>query len=120
MREIVIGENTIGVNASALALLFYKQEFRSDLISDFTKFSMGLEEDNTNYDGLQILSFLWALNKAHKLPDKQPGFEIWLQEINFDFSDEVAMQGVMTEIVNGYFRSKADAYLKKAKAVKKR
>lgn len=120
MREIVIGENTIGVNASALALLFYKQEFKSDLIKDFTKFSTALDADPTNYDGLQILSFLWTINKAYKLPEKQPSFEIWLQEIEFDFSDEVVMQGVMTEIVNGYFRSKADAYLKKAKAVKKR
>lgn len=120
MREIVIGENTIGVNASALALLFYKQEFKSDLIKDFTKFSAGLNEDNTNYDGLQILTFLWALNKAHKLPEKQPSFEIWLQGIEFDFSDEVAMQGVMAEIVNGYFRSKANSFLPKTKTVKKK
>jgi hypothetical protein len=120
MREILVADTTMGVNASALALLFYKQEFNSDLIKDFTKFASAMGDDITNYDGLQLLSFVWALNKAYKLPEKQPGFETWIQTINFDFADEEAIKGVMTEIVNGYFRSKADLYLKAKKTTKKR
>lgn len=107
MREIKVNENTIGVNASALALLFYKQEFKSDFIKEFTKFSMGLDADNTNYDGLQLLQFVWAMNKAFNQPEKTEGFEAWLGSIEFDFSDKVAVEGVIAEIVGGYFRSNA-------------
>lgn len=112
MREIKVNESIIGVNASALALLFYKQEFNDDMIKSFTKFSMGLNKDKTNYDGLQLLQFVWALNKAYKLPEKQPSFAIWLESIDFDFGDEVAVEEVVAEIVDGYFRSKKNTFIK--------
>jgi hypothetical protein len=34
MREITVGGKQIRVRATPLALLFYKQEFRTDLIGD--------------------------------------------------------------------------------------
>ena len=34
MREITIGEKTIRVRATPLALLYYRQEFKTDLVGD--------------------------------------------------------------------------------------
>lgn len=42
MREILIGEKTVRVRATPLALLYYRQEFKSDLVSDLIKLATGL------------------------------------------------------------------------------
>lgn len=116
MREVRIGQKVYGVNASALALLFYKQEFRSDLISDFTKFSVAVEADNTNYDGLLLLQFLWAMNKASDLTRKQPPFESWLSSLTgLDFSDQEFITAVLAEAGAGFFPSYASGPAPEAK-----
>ena len=42
MREITIGEKTIRVRATPLALLYYRQEFKSDLVSSLINFIVNL------------------------------------------------------------------------------
>ena len=42
MKEITIGENKIGVRATPLALFYYKQEFKADLVSDLLKTVAGM------------------------------------------------------------------------------
>ena len=42
MKEIKIGEKTIRVRATPLALLFYRKEFKADLLSDLIKMSAGM------------------------------------------------------------------------------
>ena len=44
MREISIGSKTIGLKATPLALLFYKQEFGHDLVGDLVKIN-GMQEN---------------------------------------------------------------------------
>lgn len=115
MRDIKIGDKSYRVNASALALLFYRQEFKSDLIKDFTKFSVEIERDNTAYDGLCLLQLLWAMNKAAVIPAKQPSFEEWLIEIgsSLDFSDLEFAGGILTAVSDGFFS--ANTSLEKAR-----
>ncbi|KAF5036857.1 hypothetical protein DSECCO2_570750 [anaerobic digester metagenome] len=108
MREIKLGEKTYRVNASALALLFYRQEFGADLIKDFTKFSVEIERDKTNYDGLCLLQVLWAINKAAVIPAKQPSFEQWLAEMDSpDFSDVDFVGGILTTVSDGFFSAQS-------------
>lgn len=42
MREIKIGEKIVRVRATPLALLFYRREFKTDLLSDLIKLSAGM------------------------------------------------------------------------------
>lgn len=64
MRTIVLGNKEIGLKATPLALLFYKQEFGADLIGDLTKMS-GVEKDLSKLDIVAILQMVWAMNKAY-------------------------------------------------------
>lgn len=108
MRDIKIGESTYGVSATTLALLFYKQEFKSDLVKDLVKMASEMNIEQLNYDALQILQFFWAMNKAHKLPDKQPGFEAWIQTIvGLDFGDVDMIKAIFEEAMDGFFPKSA-------------
>lgn len=121
MREIKIGERTYGVSATALALLFYKQEFKSDLVKDLVKMASDMSIEELNYDALQILQFFWAMNKAHKLPDKQPAFESWIQTIpGLDFGDADMVKGIFEEAMKGFFPTSAAKIGAAKKPVKKR
>jgi hypothetical protein len=103
MRTIQIGEKQIGLKASPLALLFYKQQFKSDLVSDLLKMQ-GLEKDPSKLDGLLILQMAWAMAKAYEGKGKKfPDFTSWVAELDgFDFS-ELATD-VMEEAQDGFFR----------------
>jgi hypothetical protein len=103
MRTIKIGEQEIGLKATPLALLFYKQQFKSDLVSDLLKMQ-GLEKVPSKLDGLLILQMAWAMAKAYEgVGKKFPDFASWLAELDgFDFS-ELATD-VMEEAQDGFFR----------------
>ena len=62
MREITIGEKTIRVRATPLALLFYKQEFKSDLIGDLMSMQ-NMANDPSQFDALKFLQLIWAMAK---------------------------------------------------------
>jgi hypothetical protein len=103
MRTIQIGEKQIGLKATPLALLFYKQQFKSDLVSDLMKMN-GIEKDPSKLDGLLILQMAWALAKANEgVGKKFPDFTTWVAELEeFDFSDATTV--VMEEAQDGFFR----------------
>ena len=42
MREIIIGEQQLRIRATPLALLYYKQAFKSDIVADLIKIIAGL------------------------------------------------------------------------------
>jgi hypothetical protein len=42
MKEIKIGEKTVRVRATSLALFFYRKEFKADLVSNLIQLSAGL------------------------------------------------------------------------------
>jgi len=114
MREIKIGEKTYGARATTLALLFYKQEFKADMISDFTKI------DAKNYDTILILQMFWAMNKAYNLPEKQLGFELWLETLDgIDFGDVEMVKGILEEVAIGLFPKSASKIGGAKKSVKR-
>ena len=110
MRNIKLGTKDIGLKASPLALLFYKQEFKSDLIGDLVKMA-GLEKDMSRLDSVAVLQLVWAMNKAHNGMGKSfPGFEKWLDGLDgVDFTDQEFMNAVIAEAEDGFFRGAGGA-----------
>lgn len=105
MQNITIGGKEIGLKATPLALLFYKQEFKSDLIGDLIKLST-LEKDLTKIDTVMILQLVWAMNKAYEgLGKAFPSFPKWLEELeSIDVTDREFINAVIAEAEDGFFR----------------
>ncbi|MEI7027157.1 hypothetical protein [Paenibacillus sp. y28] len=107
MRELKLGEQTVRVRATPLALLFYKQEFKSDLLGDLMKMEH-IQNDPSKFDALSILQIIWAMAKADAYGGNPfPSFVSWLGTIEgLDLSDPGFMAAAMEEAVNGFFRSR--------------
>jgi len=109
MRTVKIGDKELGLRATPLALLYYKQEFDTELISDLVSLQdmAGIEDgDFSNFDSLKILQICYAMNKADNFGKQFPGYEKWLSELNsIDFANEDFMMGVISEASDGFFRS---------------
>jgi hypothetical protein len=103
MRTIQIGEKQIGLKATPLALLFYKQAFGSDLVGDLIKMQ-SIENDPSKLDSVFFLQLTWAMAKANEGIGKQfPDFTTWVAGLEeFDLSD--VMPVIMEEANNGFFR----------------
>ena len=103
MREITIGEKTIRVRATPLALLYYRQEFKTDLIGDLISMQE-MANDPSQFDSIKMLQLIWAMNKADK-PEGFPSFEGWLSNLDsVDFADADIMTTVIEEATDGFFR----------------
>jgi hypothetical protein len=134
MKVVKMGEKEIGLKATPLALLYYKQEFKTDLIGDLIKLAgnlaksggdlirlaelaeKGSNEINVNdldldaiaaeLDTVVILKLVWAMNKASEGPGRSfPGFESWLDGLEvFDLTDKAFIGNVLAEAMDGFFR----------------
>jgi len=103
MREITIGEKTIRVRATPLALLYYRQEFKTDLIGDLISMQ-AMSSDPSQFDALKFLQLIWAMAKADDAKGF-PSFEVWLGGFDsFDFADADVMTTVVEEATDGFFR----------------
>ncbi|MGF6356165.1 hypothetical protein ABIE27_004080 [Paenibacillus sp. 4624] len=127
MRELKFGEKIVRIRASAPAMLYYKQEFGTDLIGDMVKIMEGYAgKEDTGTDQaeaqplddilamgdinfLTILQLAWAMNKADQIGKSFPKFESWLDEYgeDIDFSDTEFILNVVEEATNGFFRKNA-------------
>ena len=103
MREITIGEKTIRVRATPLALLYYRQEFKTDLIGDLISMQE-MANDPSQFDSIKMLQLIWAMNKADDAKNF-PNFEGWLSGLDgIDFADGDMMNAVIEEATDGFFR----------------
>jgi hypothetical protein len=104
MRTIKISEKEIGLKATPLALLYYRQEFKSDLIGDLLKMQ-AIADDPSALDSVALLQIAWAMNKAAEQGKSFPHFEAWLGQFEYvDFSDSDTMTEIMNEAAEGFFR----------------
>lgn len=102
MREIKISDKTVRVRATALALLYYKQEFKTDLIGDMVKMQ-GIENDPSQLDLVACLQLVWAMAKADAYGKQFPGFESWLASFDgFDISDPSFLLEALGEASDGF------------------
>lgn len=106
MREIKLGDKIIGLRASPLALLFYKQEFGRDLAGDLIKLG-NVEDEPESFDALLFLQLAWAMAKAaNGLYTPFPSFVTWVSTLDsFDVTDTSVIQAIADEAIDGFFRS---------------
>ena len=112
MKEIKLGEKEIRVRATPLALLFYKQEFKADLLGDLIKMQ-GIENDMSKLDSVVLLQLVWAMAKADNYGQPFPGFEKWLTTIDVDFSDPSFLAAALEEAADGFLRRGKGQQIKK-------
>ena len=105
MREIKLGDTVVAVRATPLALLYYRQAFKSDLLGSLVKMK-GIEKDLSKLDFVTFLQMIWAMAKANlALGATFPGFEAWLATLDsLDISDPELLVAVMEEAEEGFFR----------------
>jgi len=110
MRELRIGEQTVRVRATPLALLFYKQEFGSDVLGDLIKLQ-AVQNDPSKFDSVGTLQLMWAMAKADAYGHGVfPSFPEWLSGLEgLDLSDTELYTAVYNEAIEGFFRKVAGA-----------
>ena len=110
MKDIKIGDVELGLKANPLALLYYRQEFQSDLVQDLVDLEDLLKDlnnqDYSNFDSVKILQIIWAMNKANNYDDNSfPSFEKWLSEFDsINFQDPIFYYDLLEEARDGFFR----------------
>ncbi|MNO28123.1 hypothetical protein D3C76_180100 [compost metagenome] len=106
MRELKIGEQTVRVRATPLALLFYKQEFKGDLLGDLVKMQE-IQNDFSKLDTVAFLQLIWAMAKADSFGHGQfPSFIEWVASLDtFDVTDTSVLVAALEEAADGFFRS---------------
>jgi hypothetical protein len=104
MRTIKIGEQEIGLKATPLALIFYKQAFGTDLVGDLVKMQ-DLAKDPSKLDSVFLLQLTWAMAKAYEgVGKKFPDFMTWVADLeSFDFTDKDVLNAIMDEAADGFF-----------------
>jgi hypothetical protein len=137
MRELAIGERgRLSVKATPLAQLFYRQEFDSDMTSDFLRITMGFvsafpgargksletltEADlsisdvtaeslgEAPIDAFAVLRLVWAMAKAAAHPSEWPPFETWLDSMEDLDPFKPEFIGAALEVAaDGLFRGRA-------------
>lgn len=113
MRELILGEKKVRVRATPLALVFYKQEFKSDLLGDLTKME-GIEKDLSNLDTVFMLQMAWAMAKADCYGAPFPNFVEWVSTFeSLDFSDPAFLAALMEEAADGFLRGKQKPVIRK-------
>lgn len=110
MREIIIDGKEVRVMGCPMALLYYKQEFGSDLVGDFMRMQTAAKSDPTQFDSITPLQAAWAMAKAGSPKPKEfPSFEKWVGGLeSFDFSDQELAEKLAAEINHGFFRRSAE------------
>jgi hypothetical protein len=101
-REIHIGEQTVRVRASALALLYYKQAFKSDLLGDMVQMQ-GIEKDISKLDIVSCFQLIWAMAKADSYGKSFPSFEAWMASLGaFDLNESLFLLEALDEASDGF------------------
>lgn len=105
MVEIKIGGKDMRLRAAPPALLFYKQEFASDLITDAMSVVSG-----GAVEGLKIMQLVWVMEKMENFGKSFPSFEKWLTQLEYmDLTDKDTFSKIVEEIYRGFFRTAESA-----------
>lgn len=107
MREVRIGDKSVRVRATPLALLYYRQAFKSDLLGDLVKMA-SIEQDLSRLDTIILLQMVWAMAKADSYGQPFPPFEEWIAGFDsVDLADPAFLAAAMEEAADGFFRGAA-------------
>jgi hypothetical protein len=105
MVDVKIGGKDMRLRAAPPALLFYKQEFNSDLLTDALSVVAG-----SSVEGLKILQLVWVMEKMENFGKTFPSFENWLASLEYmDITDDLTFGKVISEVERGFFRKAEQA-----------
>ena len=109
MRTTIIGGKKIQLRANPLALLFYKQAFDRDLVSDIVRMQALAQLQDGDFSGLDTVALFqiaYAMNKAARPKDTFPQFEDWLASFDtIGFDNPQWIVDMVEEAIDGFFRS---------------
>ena len=112
MKTIKLGDKELGLKATPIAMVYYEQEFGTDLIGDLGRIQKKADQlgegDFADFEGLKVLKITWAMNKANNLGNKFPDFDTWVAKLEeFPFGNAELMFDIVGEAVDGFFRGTA-------------
>lgn len=137
MPEVRLGERRIPVRGSALAMVFFRQEFGADMADVLARVLMGflrafpsvagksIEElsglqldpaeitpeslATAELDALGTLQLVWAMAKAEAYPGPWPPFEPWVAGLgDADITDVAFVTAALEVAADGLFRRPAE------------
>lgn len=121
----MIGDREVRVRATSLALLFYRQEFKSDLLADLSKLidlkakdsEVDIEQMMERFDLVTIYQIVWAMAKADAFGKGEfPSFFKWFAELDSaSLYDADVLGAVMEEAQEGFFRPGVKGAIKQRK-----
>lgn len=131
MRELSCGDQKVRVRASNLTLLFYKQEFKRDVVGDFaamlTELVGGLQAlsggkkfdlaniDLSKLDSVVLLQIIWSMAKSAEYDgsSKFPNFTDWIGTVDdLNIFNKDVLLAVAEEGAKGFFRTDLKKFIK--------
>lgn len=106
MREINTGDNPIKIHGSPLTLLFYRQEFDSDILAEIIELE-SLAKNPTKINTVALMQMTWAMGKTAAYGKSDwPDFMTWLARLEwFDFTNQDLIVALVEEAGKSLFRS---------------
>lgn len=130
MREIKCRDTVVRVRASNLTLLFYKQEFKRDVVGDFSgmlaavvgglatteggKFDLSAL-DLSKIDSIVWLQIVWAMAKSAEFKGNSdfPNFFEWVETTDdLEIFTKDSLLAVAEEAAKGFFRADLKKFIK--------
>lgn len=102
MRIIELGGREVRIKGSPMTPYFYKKAFGQSLSGDLAAM-VGIEEDPSKLDDINLLQMIWAMEKTVDRNIKP--FENWLADFEYLNLDDV-IADVVEEAMNATFRDK--------------
>ena len=124
-KDIEVWGKKIGLRASPLAPVVYRQEFESSLTGDFVKMTKlstlgeklqsvteeNLDEHEEDFNDvedvvLDLLQIVYAMNRADNFGKGFPEYESWLNDFEYmDFTEVNWITEVIPIVKDGFFRN---------------
>lgn len=105
MREVNIGDNPLMIHGSPLTLLFYRQEFGTDILAEIVELEKA-GKDPSKINTVALMQMTWAMGKTAAYGKSDwPNFMTWLGRLEwFDFTNQDVIVALVEEAGQSLFR----------------
>ena len=105
MKTVKIGDIDVDIKASPLTPMYYKQEFKADILIDLSKIGAIEKGSIVMFDTVILEQLIWAMAKTVNGPGKAfPNFEKWLSGFDtIELADQDFALAVIGEAEGGLF-----------------
>lgn len=97
MAEIILNNQKLSVQANAMTMLIYEDEFKgSSFLNDFEKLENSLINKSSNVNGRISMQMIWACIKT--VDDNTPKFNEWKKQLQSISMGEIYAANVVVVI----------------------